>query len=114
MTEKTNVTGKGVGNPASGVKDANDDWGDMIDAQIATVECISAEFPDAEARFLEDQWAYDIVLNGEVLGTVYYATELYLTGMSIVLNEKEICAQVKEIKKKWLGTQKATKKVQEK
>jgi len=99
-----NVTRKGKGNPASGENGAND-WGDMIDAQIATVECINHEFPEAEAKFLEDQWAYDIVQNGEVLGTVYYATELYLTGMSIVLNEAEICAQVKRIKQKVIANE---------
>jgi len=87
---------------ASGEKDANgtNDWGDMIDAEIATVECINHEFPEAEAKFLEDEWGYDIVQGNKVLGTVYYATELYLTGMSIVLNEAEICAQVKRIKQK--------------
>jgi len=93
-----NVTGKGVGNPASGVKDADDEWGDMINAQITTVECINVWFPEAEARFLEDEWGYDIVQHGKVLGTVYYATKLYLTGMYIVLNHEEICAQVKQIK----------------
>jgi len=87
-------------NPASGVKLAISQDDDelvkqLMDAEILAVDCISDVLPEAETELSIDDWAYDVYINKELIGTVYFIDSYDNRFMS----EEEICAQVQDIKK---------------
>jgi len=89
-------------NPASGVKLASDsdevvEIDVPIDAEITAVQCIKDAFPDATAEPCADEWAYDVYLNNQIIGTIYLI-DMYARR---ALTVEEICAQVQDIKNKF-------------
>jgi len=89
-------------NPAPGVKGATesneDDELQMIfDNEIVAIDCITDVLPDAEAELCSDEWAYDVFVKGEYIGTVYLVDKYSRRALSV----EEICAQVKDIKNKF-------------
>jgi len=96
------VTGMVAENPASGVKLASDsdevvEIDVPIDAEITAVQCIKDAFPVAIAEPCADEWAYDVHVKGEYVGTVYLVDQYSRRALSV----EEICAQVKDIKNKF-------------
>ena len=89
-------------NPAPGVKGASDneeedELNKLVDAEIDAVECILHEFPNADETEIRSDFAYDVIVKGKYLGTVY-VTSRYDNS---VLTLEEICAQVQDIKNKF-------------
>ena len=87
-------------NPASGVKLAISEDDDelvkqLMDAEILATDCISEALPEAETELSIDDWAYDVYINKELVGTVYFIDSYDNSFMSA----EEICAQVQDIKK---------------
>jgi len=102
MSEKVN--GKVVADtPAAGVNAASeeeDDWGKVVDTEIAAVDCVDELIPGARTEMLGDEWAYDVWMGDEIIGTVYLSNR-----DNSICTYDEICEQVRKIKAKWLSAQ---------
>jgi len=89
-------------NPAPGVKGAtesneDDELQRIFDNEIIATDCILDAFPDSEAELRSDEWAYDVRVKGEYVGTVYLVDQNSRRALTV----EEICAQVKGIKNKF-------------
>ena len=94
------VAGMVAENPAPGEKGAIPEDDDelvkqLMDAEILATDCISEAFPEAETELSIDDWAYDVYINKELIGAVYFIDSYDNRFMSA----EEICAQVQDIKK---------------
>jgi len=95
------VAGMVAENPAPGVKGAISEDDDelvkqLMDAEILTVDCISEALPEAETELSIDDWAYDVYIARDYVGTVYFIDP----HSHRFLSEEEICAQAQQLKEK--------------
>ncbi len=71
---------------------------EMIEAEITAHDYVEALIPEAQIRLLDDEWAYEVTVNGKVVGKIRLADD-----DNIISGDEEILEQVKKIAKRVRG-----------
>ena len=73
----------------------------IFDNEIVATDCIDDVLPDAKAELCSDEWAYDVFIERDFVGTVYLVDPHTHEPLTV----DEICEQVQKLKKKVDGNE---------